>query len=209
MGFPKALMPIGSATAMEISQNSIKAIYPHRILVTLPPSLWIRRAMMMDDGIEFALNSYPHLGYSGSIKTALKHWGENVDGIMFSPVDSPLFCQKLLIIMNNLANHLRDEPAIIVPTYRERRGHPVYFSRHFFSQLVNAWQVGGPREIMAANRKQAIAISWPDVRILLNLNHQRDMDQLLGIKSKPALRSKPMAVPETSICTAPKTPILG
>lgn len=181
MGSYKALLPIYETLAIYHLAEQFSRIKPHRLFLTLPVALLLDTELRENLSVfqsDIRTNRYPECGYGGSIKTVVEEGQKDLDGIIISPVDSPLPSSALLFAIINLATHLDDEPTIIVPYYQTKPGHPVYLSKHFFPNLLNGCEMGGMKAIIDANKKSAHAIFWPDARILLNLNSPRDLASL-------------------------------
>jgi CTP:molybdopterin cytidylyltransferase MocA len=190
MGTHKALTPLYGTYAICYSAQKICSINLHQIFVTLPCTLVIDpdiREMLAHFHTKILSNYYPELGYAGSIKTVLEECAKDSDGILIDPVDSPIFSKKLLHTMISLANIHHDIPLIIVPHFILQAGHPVYFSKEFFTDLQNSIQQGGIRTLIASHKKHIRALLWPDPHILLNLNSHGDISQW-RLQQNPSLR---------------------
>jgi CTP:molybdopterin cytidylyltransferase MocA len=60
------------------------------------------------------INRFSDQGYLGSIKSMLEDHAGNLDGLFITPIDSPPFDERLIIVMAQLAR-VDHEPRIIVP----------------------------------------------------------------------------------------------
>lgn len=178
MGYPKALLPINGDYAVV----SLAKILAQRLelFITLPHFLLKQprlRSLLALYGAQVYPNHYEHEGFSGSIRTVLEKV-KGADGIVIIPVDTPFLTPSLLLALINIAAFHKKTPHIIIPYAYCLPGHPVYFSRHFFKELIRGHKLGGPRAIIKRNQKYVHRIFWSDARILHNLNQQQDLDSM-------------------------------
>lgn len=195
MGFPKALLPCN---------DTFKALYLVRLLykesiktyLTLPQFLLNDRDLCRELSIYdpiITANVHEDLGFVGSIKTVLEV-NPILPGLLIVPIDTNL-CSSLITFLLNFIHHTNHQPALIAPCFYQTRGHPVYFSHHFFKELIHSHQHGGPRALFKSHKKYAHQLFWPDARILANTNHRHDY---YGFRSNPALKLMPLDTPDTS-----------
>lgn len=176
MGIDKALLPIFGDPLLVHSAKVIASLKPLKLVITLSDSLFDNSDVKRDLsalGANIVKNSYPHLGYIGSIKTALHDVDNNLDGILILPVDNPLFSTSLIASMLACSRD-RTNPNIVVPHFYVHAGHPVYLSKDFFHELKTR-ALDGLRLFIAKHKQFMHAFFWPDARLLLNLNTPRDI----------------------------------
>jgi CTP:molybdopterin cytidylyltransferase MocA len=123
-------------------------------------------------------NYFPELGYSGSILTALEFFGE-VDALLITPIDC-LGAEKELIeiILKHAQNCL--QPKIIVPYFKNKPGHPVIFSKHFFKYFKIFAELGGPKILIKKNATHLVKIPWHNKNIISNFNHPKQYLKVLA-----------------------------
>lgn len=130
MGRPKALLPYREGTFLE-----------HLIQVTRHARVGITRVVLGAGAQEISeiakldramivLNSGWEQGQLSSVREGIRSLeGLDTDGIILCPVDHPLVSAALVA---DLINHFYSGgKAIVLPTYKGRRGHPVIFSARF------------------------------------------------------------------------------
>ena len=59
---------------------------------------------------------------------------------------------------------------IVVPRYKEKRGHPVIFSRELFRELLDAPIDQGAKAVVNAHRQDTLEIDWQDEGIILDID---------------------------------------
>lgn len=176
LGFDKACMSIYNKPAVLLSLEAFSRINPTQLFVTLSAKLIFQSKLcqrILNFNARILLNHYPQYGYAGSIKTVMENVSCDTDGILVTPVDSPIFCPHLLSLMISYARNYQSQPMIIVPYYKALAGHPVYLSKHFFHKLKED-SLHGLNALINANQLYRQAIAWPDARLLLNLNRPND-----------------------------------
>lgn len=208
MGFPKALLKFDDQPVIISSLMRLKTIRPARLFVTLPAGLFMDehlRSQLAELEVVAVPNLFMHLGYAGSIKTVTEQC-EFLDGLMISPVDAPLFDEKLLLAMINLANLHAPHPTIIVPYYGAKPGHPVYVSEHFFTYITQSENFLSLRALIKTHPEHHKVLLWPDHSILCNFN---TLNPAISMGDKAAREapgvncSKPSCL--STISKAPKT----
>jgi len=182
MGRPKALLPYREGTFLE-----------HLIQVTRDPRIGITRVVLgagaeniqavakLDDSI-VVLNPDWALGQLSSIWAGVRSLeGVGMDGIVLCPVDHPLVSASLV---SELVDRFYEEKrAIVLPTYRGKRGHPVIFSSQLFGELLAAPAEMGARAVVWAHAADVLEVPTDEEGVILNLN---DPDMLNRVTGLPA-----------------------
>lgn len=160
MGSPKALLPIGNSTFVEHLILVFSQARLEPIIVTLPTDIKIHTHATC------IKNSFPHLGYMGSIKSALSILPD-IDGLIICPVDCPLISPELIREM------IKHDGHIIIPTYHKQRGHPIAISSSLLYLLTD-----DGLEKFLQNRHDVIEIPWHNNSILSNINYPDEYLQI-------------------------------
>lgn len=173
MGYPKALRLIEREHAVVAMAQTMHESGLREIFITLPPFLLHENFLcqkLKTLFCEISANKFESHGYAGSIMTILKKHGACFDGIIIIPIDSSAN-KNLTRTMLNLAQSEWAKPLIILPYYDLRPGHPVYLSKHFFSNLECCYKRAGMRSVILENALYTKLLYWPDPNILANINH--------------------------------------
>ena len=182
MGRPKALLPYREGTFLE-----------HLIQVTRDPRIGVTRVVLgagaetiqsaakLDPSV-VVLNPNWELGQLSSIWTGIRSLAQiDTDGIVLCPVDHPLVSARLV---SELVDRFYDEKnAIVLPTYKGKRGHPVIFSSQLFSELLAAPAELGARSVVWAHSADVLEVPTDEEGVILNLN---DPDMLKRVTGSPA-----------------------
>jgi molybdenum cofactor cytidylyltransferase len=169
MGSPKALLPYRGSTFLE-----------HLLEVTRHPSIGWRRVIVGAHAPEIARavrlvrdelvnNTEWEKGQLSSIRAALHSLppGET-DGILLCPVDHPLVSAELVAAL--IEAFYKTASKIVVPRYKQKRGHPMIFSSALYDELLAAPQDVGARSVVWAHATEVLEIPTEEEGVVLNLN---------------------------------------
>jgi molybdenum cofactor cytidylyltransferase len=183
MGRPKALLPYREGTFLE-----------HLIRVTRHPRVGITRVVLgagaevirsvgkLDPAI-VVLNPQWEQGQLSSIWAGVRSLeGIAVDGMVLCPVDHPLVSA---VLVNDLVQRFYDDKkAIVLPTYKGRRGHPVIFSNTLFEELLAAPAETGARTVVWAHAADVLEVPTDEEGVVLNLNDPDMLKRAIGAEEK-------------------------
>lgn len=176
MGFPKALLPYQGRTFLE-----------HLIAITEDAQLGARRVVIgahqeqisqrvkLPAG-DWVVNREWHKGQLSSIRTAIENL-ESVDlnGIVVLLVDHPFVTTPVLGALIEAFD--RSPRSIVIPTYRNRRGHPVIFPAHLFPELRSASDDVGARAVVWAHANDVIEVPTQEEGVLLDIDDRSTFEK--------------------------------
>lgn len=135
-GSPKALAKIGRGSAIEhILQNlsSIKEI--SQIVVVLGARAQdIRPAIKNSERVDIVVNELYPEGQTSSFQKGILACRPESDGFMLFPVDLPFV--KTETLKNLIKKFDETQSLIVVPAFRDRRGHPPIFSKKLQEEIL-------------------------------------------------------------------------
>jgi molybdenum cofactor cytidylyltransferase len=179
MGRPKALLPYREGTFLE-----------HLIEVTRHPRIGLTRIVLgagaeqirtiakLDPSV-VVLNPEWEQGQLSSICAGLRSLeGFDVDGIVLCPVDHPLVSERL--VGELVEQFYEARKAIVLPTYKGHRGHPVIFSRELFGELLAAPADQGARSVVWARATDILEVPTDEEGVVLNLNDPDMLRRAVG-----------------------------
>jgi molybdenum cofactor cytidylyltransferase len=179
MGSPKALLPYQGATFLQ-----------HLLDITKHPKIGYRRVVLGAhaeiitrsihlDPEEVVINPDWEKGQLSSIHAALLSLPIGAtDGMLLCPVDHPLVSADL--ISNLIAAFYSGKPAIVLPVYNGRRGHPLIFSAALYPELLDAPVETGARAVVWAHKKEIVEVPTIEEGVILNLNDPQAFEKLGG-----------------------------
>lgn len=169
MGTPKALLDYRGKNFVE-----------HLIDVTRHPRVGLLRVVLgaKADDIRaqiavnpdaIVVNDQWQRGQLSSIQTAIRSLPQGAtQGLMLCPVDHPIISRETIAQL--IAGFDRSQKAIIVPVYKERRGHPVIFRATLYNELLAASPDIGARQIVWAHEIDIEQIPTGDKGVILNVD---------------------------------------
>ncbi len=178
MGQPKALLYLKHATFLESIANNIQAAGVNRIyIITGRHGEQIQSQTGHAGTRTYLTNPDPDRGQLSSVQIAITHLEKDAAGILVALVDHPLV--RMNTYRAILTKVLESPGKIIIPVYRGRGGHPVYFDKKYFSQLLHAPPEEGARFVTRANRDHVIRFEVEDEGILQDIDSPEDYHNLI------------------------------
>ena len=92
----------------------------------------------------------------------------SADGVLITPVDIPLISPEL--VQQIISTASVSDKGIIIPVFRDRRGHPGYFSKRLFPELLNAPLNSGARWVIHAHPEEIHEMPTDEEGIIRNIN---------------------------------------
>lgn len=129
-------------------------------------------SVLIDLNVELVVNSDYPSGQSSSVRKGLENCPSEVQGAAFILGDQPLIRVETF---NNLISIFHKEtPGILIPTFQQKSGNPVFFHRRFFPALSGvAGDIGG-RELIKNNHNQIRLVEVDDPGVVLDIDNQGD-----------------------------------
>jgi molybdenum cofactor cytidylyltransferase len=168
MGAPKALLPYQGRPFLDhlLEATRDPKISARRVVLG-PHAEPIARAIHLDAD-EIVINPDWEKGQITSIQAALKSLPPGLDGMLLCLVDHPLISSVL--VHDLITVFYASRPAVVLPTFLGRRGHPVIFSEKLFAELLVAPLEVGARAVVWAHRAEVHEFPTTEEGCILNLN---------------------------------------
>lgn len=168
MGSPKALLPYQGRPFLE-----------HLLDICQHPNIGVRRVVLGPDADEISaqvsltkdeivINVEWERGQISSIQAAIRSLPANTDGLLLCPVDHPLVSAAL--VGDLIEAFERNHPAIALPIFEGRRGHPVLFAAHLYEELLHAPEDKGARAVVWAHANEICEVATNEEGCVVNLN---------------------------------------
>ena len=138
-GSPKALARINDICVLEHIGNMLSDSMVSEVIVVIGSHAnEIKSVVLKHKKVKYVYNKAYNLGQTSSFKTGLKHISKNSLAVMLLPIDYPLIQFKTI---NLLINHfLLEKPSVLIPTYKNKKGHPPIFNaqlKKYFLSIDN------------------------------------------------------------------------
>jgi molybdenum cofactor cytidylyltransferase len=170
MGRPKALLPIGGQKFIERIVGVLAQSRAGRIIVVLGHHADEMRRQIEHLPIDIVVNPDYKSGQLSSLQAAIRRIqnDDRCDGMLVHLVDHPFIDAVLVDAM--IERFYETKKLIVVPRHKEKRGHPVIFSRDLFEELLSAPADQGAKAVVNAHRKETLEIEWQDEGITLDID---------------------------------------
>jgi len=185
MGRPKALLPSRGRTFLQ-----------HLLEITQHPRVGLTRVVLGAGGEEIraALRLDPAQivvnpdwpkGQLSSLQAAIRSLpAGTTEGLILCPVDHPLVSSTLI---GKLIEALDSKHKLIVlPTYKNRRGHPVIFRASLYAKLLAASPELGARQVVWAHADAVEEVPTEEEGVVLNLNDPETLRRALESRDPAA-----------------------
>lgn len=173
MGKHKALLTIGNKTFLRHIVDEINSAGIQDSVVVLGSDFeTIRQTLSWFNGKVVVNNDWRN-GQLTSIITGINILeSAECDGVLIVPVDHPLFTSSLISKLVQAFNESKKQ--IIIPTHRQRRGHPVIISKNLFGELRNAPIQIGMRFVVHTHEDEICEVPTEEKGVLINIDTPED-----------------------------------
>jgi molybdenum cofactor cytidylyltransferase len=135
-GSPKALALVQDQPCIQRLTQQLAQSLVEKIIVVLGASAHdIEPYILKHNKIDVVYNKDYKMGQTSSVQVGLRALGENAEGFLLLPVDYPWVLSRTVDV---LIQTFREEvPAILIPTYQGRRGHPAIFHSRLRKDILS------------------------------------------------------------------------
>jgi len=173
MGKPKPLLEFfgrtfldhiyGEAIQSELSQVWIVIGHDsQRILSQFP---YMKDKMLV--------NSHYEQGQLSSIQCGLRQVRQSgIDAIMIFLIDQPFVNRDLIDQL--IEQYIKSGCPIVIPSYRQRRGHPIIFAEPLFDELLNAPANLGAVSVVRKHEKEILHVEVDNPGVLIDIDTPED-----------------------------------
>ena len=171
----------GSDKLLHILDNgkSIAQQAAEKIIHACPDSLAIinknspeLKKILTNSGLNIIENNHSKDGMGSSIACGVKTLN-HADACLIALADMPFIEPETI---KTLLKKLTNTPCIIAPSYKNQRGHPVLFSRHFFSELIQLDGDMGARDIIKNNQAHLMLVDTDDAGVIWDIDTKDDLE---------------------------------
>lgn len=170
MGRPKALLPIEGQRFIERIICVLGLSRVGRTIVVLGHHAEQLRGQIEHLPVEIVINPGYQSGQLSSLQAAIRHIerDDRCAGMLVHLVDHPFI--DVALVDKLIDGFFETKKLIVVPRYKEKRGHPVIFSRELFRELLDAPVDQGAKAVVNAHRQDTLEIDWQDEGIILDID---------------------------------------
>ncbi len=137
------------------------------IIAVVPPGVAV------PDGVRAVINADAKGEQVASLRLALAQLtSSTAEGALVWPVDHPAVRVESALAVLDAAR--RTDAAIVVPTQGGRRGHPTWFHRSTWRELVTV-KDGGARAVVQADPSRVVEVAVDDAGVHHDIDTQGDL----------------------------------
>ncbi len=177
MGAFKPLLPFGNSTVIEACIANLRSGGVETIVVVVSPDQRGAKLQhhLANSAVTLAINPAPLSEMSDSICVGIRQLPDQAEAVLITPADHPAVPSNVVAAL--IAQWLQGAK-LVVPTWKNRGGHPVLVDLGFRSELVNLDQHRGLRKFFEIHSKSVCRIAvkskyiardmdtWDDYRVL-------------------------------------------
>ncbi|HEY6329032.1 MAG TPA: nucleotidyltransferase family protein, partial [Blastocatellia bacterium] len=149
MGRFKQLLPLGGKTFIECCVENLLASPAGEVIVVTGHNEQAIRRTLEGQPIQLVHNPDYELGMATSIVRGFRHISRESTAGMIALADQPTIPASVMDQL--IIAYRKTDPLILVPTHRERRGHPIIISRQLASEVESMDLSIGLRQVLSAH----------------------------------------------------------
>ena len=180
MGSPKALLDfLGLPFAVRILQ-ALEALEVKTRVVVLGPDAPRIQPLLADHDFMLVENPEPETGPIASLRVALTALQPlQPSAVLAWPVDLPHV--RVSTVERVIEAHRRNKAQIVLPTFAERRGHPVIWGSGLFGELLESGEATqeGARAVLHTHEREVLGVPVDDPAVVDQVNTPEDYERLV------------------------------
>jgi molybdenum cofactor cytidylyltransferase len=185
MGYPKALLPLGSGTFLSHILATLRGLGLSDIRVTLGIHEARIRPMLSREPVRVVINPRPERGQFSSMSLALEDLPPDCRGCLIWPVDQPLIPAELTLDL--LALFLDSGADLAMPRCEGKAGHPAIFGMGLIEELRATPPEASPKPIVEKYKPRAAWLPTRDEWTIRDVDTPEDYLALTGETLSSAL----------------------
>lgn len=177
-GSPKPLVQIGTKTVIEsIQEKLLSSQLAETILVLGHQAEEILPLISQSPRLKCVLNPRYELGQTSSFKAGLAATDPNSKGFMLLPADMPFIETDTIDELIHV--FFKKSPLILVPCFRDRRGHPPVFSARLKDELMGLEDDTPLSDVLHKHATDVLELPLEEEGIVLSFNTRTDLEKIL------------------------------
>jgi molybdenum cofactor cytidylyltransferase len=169
MGTDKALLIYRGRTFLEGIIATLNESGISRIVVVLGHHAEDIRRTVNLRGAEVVVNQNYSQGQTSSLQAGLQALiSPELEAILLCLVDHPAASAQT--IRELIAGFRKSPSTVVIPTYRNQRGHPVLIARALFDELLQLGTEAGANSVIRRHRPQTSLIEVEDPGVLVDVD---------------------------------------
>ncbi|MFA5060315.1 MAG: nucleotidyltransferase family protein [Candidatus Omnitrophota bacterium] len=176
-GSPKALATFSHETVIgRLQRLLIDSAVDEAIIVLGHDADQIKPHLLEHGKIKVVYNKDYKLGQTSSFKTGLRTTSPHAQGIMLFPVDLPVV--KIETVNFLIDQFHKEKPAILIPTYNGKKGHPPIFHSRLKADFLTLDDSAGLNTLQHQFTSETFLTAVHDPGILLSFNTPEELQKI-------------------------------
>lgn len=177
MGKPKMLLPFGGKSIIETVIDNVGESEAEKILVILGATREKIETRIKKLPVDRIFNPNFRIGMLSSIQAGFQALTDETTAALVLLGDQPLVSSS--IINQVIAAHRQTNQGILVPVYKERRGHPVLIDMKFREEVKALNPEIGLRELLHRHPQDVLHVTVDESLILQDIDDVQDYESAL------------------------------
>jgi molybdenum cofactor cytidylyltransferase len=176
MGQSKQLLPLDDKPIIRHCTDSLIAAGIDEIIVVLGRDSEELLRILSGLPIKVVFNEEPDSDMAGSVRIGLRAVNPYASGVLVCLSDHPLISEETL--QNLLRLHSEAPDKIIIPVYKEKRGHPTLFPIHVIDEIFKG---GTLKDIVNRDTARIRIIEVMDEGVIIDIDTMEDYERAIQI----------------------------
>lgn len=177
----KPLLPLGEGTVLEKVAASLRRGGIGEIYLVTGHERERMNTAARKHGLKEVHNPQFARGMFSSIQTGIGALPSGVAGCFLVPVDCPLFGSETI---EKMRREMGEGRAFAVPTYRGKKGHPLYVPAKHFQEILNHDGKGGLKAITDAYFVETLRIPVEGEGVLMDMDTKEEYEKVKEFLAK-------------------------
>lgn len=170
MGQDKALLTYRGRTFLEIIVATLHEAGMERVVVVLGHHAEQIQGAVTLEGPEIVINRDYARGQTSSLQAGLRALeSPSLEAIVLCLVDHPLVSADT--VRRLVASFRQSGAPVVIPTFRNQRGHPVLIGRALFEELMSLGPDEGANTVIRKYRDSTQSVEVGDEGILIDVDN--------------------------------------
>ncbi len=185
MGYPKALLPLGTTTFLAHILTTVHKVGLGNPVIILGRSADIIAPTVHNSSVSIRVNHDPDRGQLSSIQVGISSLSSGTEAAMIWPVDQPAVSETLVRDLVQL--YIRANCRMVFPRHGDRRGHPAILQQSVFQEFLDAPLHEGPKKIILRHLPEIAELATEESAVINDIDTPSEYEALTGETVQSAL----------------------
>jgi molybdenum cofactor cytidylyltransferase len=187
MGYPKALLPLGSELFLTHILKNLRDAGMARPRLILGRAARQIEPCIQEWPADILINKDPDRGQLSSIQLGISDLAPEFEAAMIWPVDQPAVSVELVRRLAQL--FIESEALMAFPRFGKKRGHPAIFHRALFQEFMDARLEEGPKAILLKYQHSSAILDTEEQASIRDIDTPAEYQTLTGESLDSALKN--------------------